>query len=238
MPKNPRKRKQRHNYPNGDDQQEVIPSLPATISRIEVQKKNNTRFSLFSGDDFLFGVSDHTLTKFDIRKGMVISSSLYQKIRDSEDYWAAREFFLRLLSRRDHSAKELKQKAQKKGLNTANVDDLLCELEQKGYIDHRTFARRYTRDKLKLNKWGPFKIRTSLLQKGISSNLIDMVLSEISDDQKKEQMIQLVEKNTLKFRRADPKKRKKKIFDFLLRKGYDSNNILSYMEQLLGIIEE
>ncbi len=48
----------------------------------------------------------------------------------------------------------------------------------------------------------------------------------------------LIKKNKRKFIRTEPLKRKKKIFDFLLRKGYDSNIIFKQMPILLAIIEE
>jgi len=50
-----------------------LPNLPVKIIRIEVQKKNTFRYSLFGAQGFIIGVSDSTLTKLNLKKGSVIN---------------------------------------------------------------------------------------------------------------------------------------------------------------------
>lgn len=236
-----RKPKRNRQQPERDlmeKQREVYDLLPATITRIGVQKKNQSRYSLYAGEKFIAGVSDHTLTRLNLRTGTEITHRLFDEIQSSEERWAVREYFVRLLARRDHSTLELRQKAQKKGLETSNLDEILQELQDKGYINHHTFAARFARDKFELNNWGSYKIRNALMQKGISATIIDHVLDNFDEQQLAGKMDQLVIKHTPRFKRAEPEKRKKKIFDFLLRKGYDSNNILKNMDRLLRMVEE
>ena len=38
--------------------------------------------------------------------------------------------------------------------------------------------------------------------------------------------------------RTSPEKRKKKLFDFLMRKGYDTNSILKEIDALVKLVEE
>ncbi len=219
-------------------EEEVAKLLPSSISEIKVQKKNSTRFSLFVDNQFLVGVSDSTLSKLNLRIGSTITSDLLKDILQKENYWAIKEYCIRLLGRRDHARNELKVKARKKGFSLAEIENVLDELSQKNYINNASFAKKFARDKFKFNKWGANKIRIELIKKSIPEKDIQTALSEIPISDQIESIKKLVIKNKRNFLRAEPFKRKKKIFDFLLRKGYDSNTILKEMTTLLELIPE
>lgn len=211
--------------------------LPAIISDIQVQKKNATRYSLFADSQFLVGVSEATLTKLNLKKGVEITPLLFDRILDSEKESAARDYFFRILSRRDHSRKELRDKAFKKGYSGNYIEVLLDEFEQKEYIDDRKFALKYTADKFEFNNWGPYKVRTQLFKKGISKSVAEeCIYTVFGDTAIKESMMDLVLKKKKRYQREPEEKRRKKVFDFLMRKGYNSDDILKQMDELLAII--
>ena len=218
--------------------EEVVRLLPSSVSDIKVQKKNSFRFSLFIQDKFLIGVSDSTLTRFNLRKGTLVTPEILRELIKEEDTWALKEYFIRLLGRRDHARNELRDKARKKGYPLTTIEEVLDELTEKKYINNRSFAKKFAHDKFEFNKWGINKIRAELFKKGISEREINIVLATISDVDQLETVRELVEKNKRKFRRAEPTKRRKKIFDFLLRKGYSSSSILSIIDRLLESVEE
>lgn len=219
--------------------EEVLALLPASISEIHVQKKNSSRFSLFVEDQFLIGVSESTLTKMNLKKGVVITPSLYQQIETAEEEWATREYFFRILARRDHSRKELKDKAFRKGYTGSYIEEILDEFEQKEFINDRKFALKYTSDKFEFNDWGPYKIRTQLFKKGINKAIVEECIQQsFGHEAIKESMITLIQKKKKRYRREPEVKRRKKVFDFLMRKGYDSENILKHLDELLDIIKE
>ena len=74
-------------------------------------------------------------------------------------------------------------------------------------------------------------------EKGVNKVIIRELLSGLDDSIWKEQIFGLVQKNKAKFRRTDSSKRKKKIYDYLARKGYNSTLIWSEMNNLLLLIE-
>jgi regulatory protein len=213
--------------------------LPAIISSIQVQKKNAARFSLFSDNEFLIGVSESTLTKLNLKKGVEITPSLFEQILDLENHWAAREYLFRILSRRDHSRKELKDKAYRKGYSGDYVERILDEFESKEYIDDHKFAMTFTQEKLEFNNWGPYKIRNQLFKKGISKGVVEQCIDEVFGEQEiKESITELIRKKKKRYLREPEDKRRKKIFDFLMRKGFNSEDIIKYMDELLSIISK
>ncbi len=224
-----------HGYP-----EEAAQLLPAPVSAIRVQKKNKTRFSLFIEEDvFLIGVSDAVLTRFCLYKGSIITRDLLLQLFEAEQAWAAREYMLRLLGRREHSPKELQIKGIKKGFTEAVCSQVIEELHEKDYINSERFARKFAADKFEFNKWGPYKIKVELLKKGIAEKLADRILKEhFTADEIKTQMVLLISKKKNRFiRETDKNKRSKKMFDFLLRKGFKSSEILAHLDEFNRIIQ-
>ncbi|MTI88406.1 MAG: hypothetical protein FH748_10600 [Balneolaceae bacterium] len=213
--------------------------LPAKISGIQLQKKNKNRFSLFVEDQFLIGVSDSVLTKHHLSKGVEITPFLLDQIIKDEENWAAREYMFRLLGRRIHSKQELKTKALKKGFSADYLDDIILELENKDYVNDLEFAHKYAADKFKFNNWGPYKIKAYLFKKGIHKATIEQALNSVFAPDKVESTLRkLVLKKKSRFLRTAEEKRSKKLFDFLMRKGYDSDSILRQLDKLLELIKK
>ena len=207
------------------------PDLPVKIHRIEVQKKNAFRYSLYSEGGFITGVSDSTLTKQDLKKGMLINRELYALIQNEEQRWTIREYLIRLLGARDHAGHELKLKGLKKGYDSGILDQIISEFEEKEYINNYAFAKKYTHDKFRFNQWGSNKIKTELIGKGIDKKVIEQVLDEeIEHEDVIESIRTLIKKKKPAILRTEKEKRRKKIFDFLVRKGYDSNVILKEID--------
>jgi regulatory protein len=110
-------------------------------------------------------------------------------------------------------------------------------LDEKGYINNAEFAWKFAHDKFEFNKWGPQKIQLELVKKGVSKKDIATALDSVSKDDQVSKMNSIFEKSVSKFLRTDPSKRRKKIFDFFLRKGYDTDQILKELPKWLIELE-
>jgi len=196
--------------------------------------------SIFSNDNFLIGVHQSILLRFGIRKDTVITQRLFDELREAESEKEIEEYLLNLLSRRMHARSELKMKAQRKGYPAVKIDHVLHIFEEKGWIDDTGFAISFARDKFELQRWGPVKIRSKLRSLGISRTDIEHALRKIETSEDDFEILrQLVLKRKAYFlREPNLQKRKRKIADYLLRKGFSSDNVFKYLEQFLTMIEQ
>ena len=210
-------------------------NLPGVITSITPQKKNKERYSIFVDDKFLIGVADTTLLDNGLKKGDQISVSQYRKLERQEGRHAVKSYFLKLLSRRDHARRELHNKARKKEYSLDVINDVLDELEQKDFINQKGFAEKFARDKSNLNQWGPYKIKAHLLKKGINKEVGSKAVQQAyASVNMKERFIKLVEKKRRRFLREENAfKRKKKVFDYLQRKGYRTGDIYNHLDELM-----
>lgn len=214
--------------------------LPGIITAIKPQKKRRGRSSIFVDNQFLIGVDNDVVLNHDLQKGREMTSLLFDEIQDEEGKQSVKSYLLKLLSRRDHSRKELYTKASRKDFAKSTINGVLDELEQKGYINNRKFAEKFSRDKNNLNSWGPLKIKVSLRRKGIPGEMAEQVITEtFKNINLEEQLADLITKRRKHFMREDNAlKRKKKIADYLRRKGYYGSDVYQHLDSLATIVEQ
>jgi regulatory protein len=216
-------------------------NIPGPITAIEPQKRRKDRFSVFVNNAFLIGLSGPVVQQFKLKKGVEMTPSLFTRLQQAEYQQTVKDYLLGLLARRDHARRELQRKARRKDYPDHLIQLYLDEFEKRSWIDETKFARSFALDKYRLNNWGPNKIRAALYQKGISNSDIDQAIAHLEQEENVDSFdhfFHLVLKRKSRFlREEDPRKRRKKVFDYLARKGYRSDQIFPHLDQLLEAIE-
>lgn len=87
---------------------------------------------------------------------------------------------LDLLSRREHSQKEIKSKLHNKFRNTDEIDEVIKKLVANNIINDARFTEHYLNSR-KRRGFGSKKISYELLSKGINESIIDEVLRNTDD---------------------------------------------------------
>ncbi|QII72913.1 regulatory protein RecX [Apibacter sp. B2966] len=126
----------------------------------------------------------------------------------------------------DRSHYEVEQKL--KELRTLNEDErgeILIWLIQNNFLNEERFSKSYARGKFYQKKWGKIKIKQGLKQKRIPTNLIDKGIEEINEEDYKSTLTELTEKKWNILRESEIYLKKKKIYNYLLQKGYEYNLI-------------
>ncbi|MDR9388137.1 MAG: RecX family transcriptional regulator [Balneolaceae bacterium] len=212
-----------------DDEDQV------TIKEIQVQKKKRDRFSVFSEQGFLFGLSTDTFIKHPLSAGQILHRKDVLKILETEHRFTVQASLLQYISRRAHARKELLQKAQKKGYDTSIIDSILDDFEHKGWIDDQQFAESFAKDKAKFKSWGPQKIQQHLVQKGIEKHTADdAIAAAIPEDEALQTCLKLLLKKKWYFEKTEDKhKRKQKMMAYLMQRGFTPQLSLQAIEQSL-----
>ena len=87
---------------------------------------------------------------------------------------------LRLLTRRDHSQKELFTKLQSKGFEQDLIEAVVAEFHKLGYLNEERFAEHFLNFRL-AKGYGPERISIELKERGISEAIIAKVI-EMADN--------------------------------------------------------
>jgi regulatory protein len=194
------------------------------ITKIEQQKKNHSRYSVYIDDAFAFGISEDVYIRN--RKSLVAGSEINQSFIDdvltAEEIQKTMDSALNLLSFRIRSEQELRIRLRQKGYEDNWIDEALVKLRSYNYVNDETFARTLAKDRQSFKKLGQRGLKAELKQKGISSDIITEVVEELCTDEKElEQAFELCEKKYRVLEGKDPlQKTKQKMLQFLIRKGY------------------
>jgi len=88
-----------------------------------------------------------------------------------DDAAAAREAAVRLLARREHSARELQRKLAERGFESAAVAEALEGLAADGLLSDERFAEAFVGSRIERGS-GPRRIQAELRERGITDELI------------------------------------------------------------------
>lgn len=95
--------------------------------------------------------------------------------RDDRPPPAAKPQAIKLLARREHSARELKRKLTARGIDEGQADDAIEDLARTGFQSNERYAEQLTRTRI-AHGYGPVRIRAELGMSGLSRDQIDAAL--------------------------------------------------------------
>jgi regulatory protein len=200
------------------------------ITKIEQQKHNEHRFSVFIDDRFAFGLTGTDVLYYKLEEGIELSPEKYNYIIEESVFSKARDKAVKFLSYRARSRKELYDKllSAENDFSEEIIDRVIELMEKYGYIDDLKFAQSFIRDKRNLRGCGEIRIRHELKEKGVRGDIIESAFAELPTDETAA-ALKLLEKK-YKFGNFTDQNEKKKAYGFLLRKGYSYEIIHAAMQ--------
>jgi len=137
----------------------------------------------------------------------------------------------RYLANRDRSACETADHLKKKGLKEAVVQETLCHLKEKKYLDDRRFAEHWARTRAENRQFGRFRLRQELLGKGVSKELIEETLDNLFESVQEIDLARaVVEKKLPSMQDLDADKRKRRLTGLLQRKGFSLDIVYKVLD--------
>lgn len=131
---------------------------------------------------------------------------------------------IRLLTNREHSCLELKNKLLQKGLPRDKVEVVLAELQQQKLLNDNRFCEIFIRSRIGKGQ-GPLRIREELRQRGITNEMADQYFNDAAIDWR-EQILVVRQKRFGKQLPKDFNERAKQI-RFLQYRGFGLEQIIN-----------
>lgn len=137
-----------------------------------------------------------------------------------------------LLKFRLRSEKELYQRLKKKKFDDNVIKRTLSFLKDKGFIDDNIFTKTWIESRLK-KPLGLRRLKQELKLKGIDKDIIDNQIEEIKKDYPEEDIVlELAKKRFNKLKGIEPNKAKRRIYAYLLQRGFSPEIIIDVVNQL------
>ena len=113
------------------------------------------------------------------------------------------------------------------------IDEIIGHLIKHNYLNETRFSQSFARGKFNIKHWGRIRIIRELRQRNISKYNIDLALKEIESDAYLSQLHSLASKRLPLIKEADPYKKKKKLIDYLLYRGWESHLVYEKVNELI-----
>ena len=135
---------------------------------------------------------------------------------------SAKSVAVRLLSRREHSALEIRDKLKKRDFDEHEIEQAIIELQQGGWLSDERFAEAYIRMRQQKG-FGPVRIAIELNERGVEEAIVDNYLH--TDDVSWQQILQQQYQKKYKDKSITDYNDKAKRIRFLQYRGFSLDAI-------------
>lgn len=129
--------------------------------------------------------------------------------------------------------KEVLQKLKGMNMIPEVIDVVIGHLLEHNFLNEERFAKNYILGRFKIKKWGKRRLTLALKQKDISKYNINLALNLIGDNEYIDTFNALAEKKLESIRETNVLKKKKKLTDYLLYRGWEPHLVYDKVNELI-----
>lgn len=156
-----------------------------------------------------------------------------QRERKPKTAQQALQSLMRLCARSEKSTGDALRLMRTWGVPEVEQRGVLNKLIADRYIDNRRYAEAYTREKSRLSGWGERKIAMQLRLKGVEKEVISAVLSELVDDEGKDERLRAkLERKMRTTKAVNDYELRGKLLRYALGLGYDYDTAMAAVEEV------
>jgi len=200
------------------------------ITAIKQQVKNPERVSIFVDGKYEFSLSLDELVKYKLKNNDELDKADLKKFKKISADGKLRARALEWLLNRPHSEREFRDYLYRKKTEPEQIDSLVNDFTEKGYLDNVKFALWFTELQARRGK-SDRAIKAELFKKGIGRELADETMPESAGDESQRLKAMIDKKRRLTRYKNDPQKLAK----YLTAQGFSWQDV---KQQLLSESED
>lgn len=167
--------------------------------------------------------------KYGLEMGSQVSEELYQEILHEILGKRATKRAMHLLERQEKTEYQLREKLRQNSYPQEAIEDAIEYVKRYHYVDDVRYAKTFVL--YHQEKRSRLRLKTDLLRRGIKGDVIDAALEEVFTFDEREQMRELLTKRRFPQNVGDDGEFRKN-YQFLMRRGFKSSDILSVMKAM------
>ena len=146
------------------------------------------------------------------------------------------DYALNLLAARAYSSRDLRRKLTHKKFEKSEVDATIARLEGSGLLDDAKFAHEFARQRLVAGGASVRRVEQQLMAKGIGREIAHSAAVRVVEEEQVDTIAtieRLAAKKLASLGDLDPHIKRRRLFGFLARKGYDLDEISTVLSRTL-----
>lgn len=197
------------------------------ITAIQAQKNNPNRVNIYLDGEFAFGLA--RITAAWLQVGQNLDEAKIVALLEEDARERAWQQALLYLSYRPRSEAEIRQNLRRHDLPEPVIEDTLDKLRRDGFADDLQFARAWVENRAAFRPRGRRLLALELRQKGLPDEVIHSALQGVDDEAL---AYAAALKTARRLRVQERSMFRKKLSDFLLRRGFSYPVIATVVERL------
>lgn len=198
------------------------------ITALKAQRKNTQRVSVFLDGEYAFGLTRIVAGWLQI--GQILSEEKITALRAEDELEMAYLRALNFLSYRPRSKAEIRRNLRKYKVPELLIEPTVERLEQNKLLNDQEFAQIWVENRNSFRPRGRRALSFELRQKGIADEVIQSTLDELVDEEILAYQAGIKKAN--KLAKYDWQDFRKKLSDFLARRGFSYGVISPLLPQL------
>lgn len=172
--------------------------------------------------------------KYKVSVDMDFSEDEILEMKYFSDIESAKSRAINYISGKLKTKYEVRLKLKENGFAEDVIDEVLDILEKEEYLNDKIYCEIFIEDKKKLNGYGKNKIKSLLIQKGISKNIFEGFLNEFEYEEEFDNALKMgIKKLELLSNEEDNFKKKQKIINYLAYRGFGFDVINDVLKEIL-----
>ena len=128
--------------------------------------------------------------------------------------------------------KDVRKKLKDMKMIPEAIDKIVVHLINHNFLNEERFAKAFVRGKFRIKKWGKNRLVRELKFKDVSKYAIDVALKEIDEADYFETLDELTQKRIAQVNEKNIYKKKKKVADYLLYRGWESHLVYQKLNRV------
>ena len=196
--------------------------------------KSKEVFEVIFEDETKLLLNYNIFEKYKVSVDMDFSEDEILEMKYFSDIERAKSRAINYISGKLKTKYEVRLKLKENGFAEDVIDEVLDILEKEEYLNDKVYCEIFIEDKKKLNGYGKNKIKSLLIQKGISKNIFEGFLNEFEYDEEFDNALKMgIKKLELLSNEEDNFKKKQKIINYLAYRGFGFDVINDVLKEIL-----
>lgn len=195
---------------------------------INAQKGRGSKIHLLLDDEYKITTDVEFWAENFYKNGTDLTEEEWESLVSKINYRKAFNKCADLLSRRDHSVKELRDKLMRTA-DEASADKAIERFSELGYLDDEKFAKNLAEHLYKNKNYSDNHVKQELYKRGINRDIVAKIIGN-SEVDAVETIISLIEKKY--YNKLNAENGREKVVSALMRKGFSYGDIKSALYRI------
>jgi len=209
--------------------------MSGTITRLIFQKHTSDRVNLYLDGRFAFALP--ALDAARLHVGQFLDDAAIEHLQAADEQQKAYDRAVHFLGYRPRSRAEVRRHLTEAGIDESLVEATLTRLTAQGYVDDTQFARYWVENRKQFRPKGPQALRQELRQRGVEGDVIESALNDLDPAESAYQAARGRALRLADQAQIAPTVFRRKLSDFLLRRGFDYEVVHEVVTRLLQEVQ-